>query len=189
MLSRVVRRQVHRPTKPTRVVRSYSVQAEPRKERILVTGALGQIGSELIRELKKRGHFVIATDIRPPPRQVADQWGADTPFRYLDVALEHDLRKLLVEYKATMIVHLSAKLSAVAERDPASSFSVNVRAVENVLEAARHYGLRVFSPSSIAAFGPSTPNLGELVGDFTVQRPVNVYGVSKVYLEVCFFCC
>jgi nucleoside-diphosphate-sugar epimerase len=156
------------------------------KERVLITGALGQIGSELAGELKKRGHFVIATDVRPPPPALAEKFGRETPFHYLDVSSAEDLRRLVVEERATMILHLSAKLSATAEKDPGGSFGVNVRAVENVLETARHYGLKVYAPSSIAAFGPSTPNLHSVVDDITIQRPLNVYGVSKVYLEVRF---
>lgn len=164
--------------------RQATTAAKP-KERILITGALGQIGSELAGELKKRGHFIIATDVRPPPAALADKFGTkETPFHYLDVSSAEDLRRLVVEERATMILHLSAKLSATAERDPGGSFGVNVRAVENVLETARHYGLKVYAPSSIAAFGPSTPNLHSIVDDVTIQRPLNVYGVSKVYLEV-----
>lgn len=166
--------------------RAASTVAKPTKERVLITGALGQIGSELAGELKKRGHFVIATDVRPPPAPLAEKFGKETPFHYLDVSSAEDLRRLVVEERATMILHLSAKLSATAERDPGNSFGVNVRAVENVLETARHYGLKVYAPSSIAAFGPTTPNLHNTVDDITIQRPLNVYGVSKVYLEVCF---
>jgi len=173
-----------RRTTTTTPQRSYATKSK-RPERILVTGALGQIGSELIPELKKRGHYCIASDIRPPPEDLKAKWG-DTPFRYLDVSNNDTLRSLVVEHSATMILHLSAKLSATAERDPGNSFGVNVRAVENVLEAARQLNLRVYAPSSIAAFGPTTPNLNKLVEDITIQRPQNIYGVAKVYLEVPF---
>jgi threonine 3-dehydrogenase len=102
---------------------------------------------------------------------------------------EKDLRSIVVEERATMILHLSAKLSKVAEMNPGGAFGVNVRSVENVFEVARHYGLRVYSPSSIAAFGPTTPNLSQIVDDVTIQRPLNVYGVAKVYMEVRFLTC
>lgn len=148
-----------------------------------MTGSLGQIGSELIGELRQRGHEVVATDVRPAPDDFRRKY-PDVKFRYLDVADEKDLRSIVVEERASMIVHLSAKLSKVAEMNPGAAFGVNVRSVENVFEVARAYGLRVYAPSSIAAFGPTTPNLAKMVDDLTIQRPLNVYGVAKVYLEV-----
>jgi threonine 3-dehydrogenase len=166
--------------------RGYALNAEKTKnpERVLVTGSLGQIGAELTLMLSQRGHKVLATDVRPPPAELAHKFGSAIGFRYLDVSSDSDIRKLVVENRITSIIHLSAKLSATAERDPGNSFGVNTRGVENVLEIGRQYGLKVYAPSSIAAFGPATPNLDTLVADVTIQRPLNVYGVAKLYLEV-----
>lgn len=157
-------------------------QKATRPERILVTGCLGQIGTELIPSLKNRGHTVIATDIRPLPKDMEKNFEG-VEYRYLDASEEKDLKRIVIENKITSIIHMAAKLSAVSERDPGSSFVVNSRSVENVLEVSRHFKLRVFAPSSIAAFGPATPNLSTIVDDVTIQRPLNVYGVSKLYLE------
>ena len=166
--------------------KNYSTMSEKTNhpERILVTGSLGQIGAELTLMLSKRGHSVLATDVRPPPAELAHKFGSAIGFRYLDVSSDSDIRKLVVENRITSILHLSAKLSATAEKDPGNSFGVNTRGVENVFEIGRQYGLRVYAPSSIAAFGPATPNLDKIVADVTIQRPLNVYGVSKLYLEV-----
>lgn len=151
-------------------------------ERILVTGSLGQIGTELIPLLRNRGHHIVATDIRPLPKTMEDSFNG-VEYRYLDASDDKDLRRIVVENKITSIIHMAAKLSAVSERDPGNSFGVNTRGVENVLEVSKQFNLRVFAPSSIAAFGPATPNLHKIVDDVTIQRPLNVYGVSKLYLE------
>lgn len=153
-------------------------------ETFLVTGCLGQIGSELIPLLNKRGHKVIATDIRPMPSDIKEKFTNDVKFCFVDVTDERELRRAVIENDITYIVHLAAKLSAVAERNPGASYSVNSHSVENVFELARQFNLKVFIPSSIAAFGPSTPNLNKIVDDVTIQRPLNIYGVSKVYTEM-----
>lgn len=155
----------------------------PKPEKFLVTGCLGQIGSELIPLLSNRGHKVVATDIRPIPSSLKEKFTGNVKYCYADVADENDLRRIVVENDITYVVHLAAKLSAVAEKNPGGSFAVNTRSVENVLELARQFKLKVYMPSSIAAFGPSTPNLNKIVDDVTIQRPLNVYGVSKVYME------
>lgn len=171
--------------KTSGVRRNYALNAEKTNhpERILVTGSLGQIGAELTLMLSGRGHSVLATDVRPPPAELAHKFGSAIGFRYLDVSSDSDIRRLVVEHRINSIIHLSAKLSATAERDPGNAFGVNTRGVENVLEIGRQYGLKVYAPSSIAAFGPTTPNLDKLVADVTIQRPLNVYGVAKLYLE------
>jgi len=92
------------------------------------------------------------------------------------------LRKMVVEESVTWIVHLSSVLSATGERNLKLAMDLNVRGIENVLEVAKEYNLRVFAPSSIAAFGPSTPQ--QNTPDNVPMRPTTIYGVSKVYLEL-----
>lgn len=148
--------------------------------RILVTGAGGQIGSELVPELRERygRSNVLATDIRPPPLDRLE----DGPFQLLDATDPIALGAAAVRFHADTIFHLAAILSAVGERDPKLAYQVNMGAVQAVLEVARDQGARVFAPSSIAAFGPETPHDG--TPQDTIQRPTTIYGVTKVAGEL-----
>jgi len=80
------------------------------------------------------------------------------------------------------VIHLSSILSASGEKDPQRAIELNVNGIQNILEVARKHGLKVYSPSSIAAFGTTTPRVQ--TPDITIQRPNTIYGVSKVYLEL-----
>lgn len=148
---------------------------------ILVTGALGQIGSELVPALRERygaGH-VIATDLKllPPGSATALQ-----PYDHLDCTEAHQLHEAVRRYDVGTIYHLAALLSASAEAAPQLAWSVNMSGLYNVLEVARAYGCQVFFPSSIGAFGPSTPR--DATPQVTVQRPTTIYGVTKVSGEL-----
>jgi nucleoside-diphosphate-sugar epimerase len=146
--------------------------------RILVTGAAGQVGTELVPALRARfgADAVLATDIRPTG---ADE---DGPFRVLD-ALDADAVAAAVDaHRADTIYHLAALLSATAERDPLRAYHINMQTLLNVLEIARARGLAVFSPSSIAAFGPDTPP--DPAPQDTIQRPTSMYGITKVAGEL-----
>ena len=124
-------------------------------ERILVTGALGQIGSELVPALRE--HFgadrVVASDLRIMPRQQAGRG----PYEHLDCTQPQQILDVVRRHEIGTIYHLAALLSAVAEEKPHVAWSINMGGLYNVLEAARQYECRVFFPSSIGAFGPSTP--------------------------------
>ena len=123
---------------------------------ILVTGALGQIGSELVPALRERygADRVIATDLKVlPPGKAA----ALAPYGHLDCTEAHQLHEAVRRYDVGTIYHLAALLSASAEAAPQLAWSVNMSGLYNVLEVAREYGCQVFFPSSIGAFGPSTP--------------------------------
>lgn len=151
---------------------------KPRK--VLVTGSTGQIGCELVPFLRQRygsPNSVIATDIKVAPAELEGG-----PFAYLDVTDVNAIHKLVVENKVDTIVHLASLLSAVGERNPQLAMKVNSRGSENVFEVAAAHDLRVFVPSTIAVFGPTTPR--DDTPDLTVLRPTTMYGTTKVYMEL-----
>jgi nucleoside-diphosphate-sugar epimerase len=148
---------------------------------ILVTGALGQIGTELVPALRARygAARVIATDLKVlPPAGAA----ALAPYGHLDCTEAHQLHEAVRRYDVGTIYHLAALLSATAEAAPQLAWSVNMSGLYNVLEVAREYGCKVFFPSSIGAFGPSTPR--DDTPQVTMQRPTTIYGVTKVAGEL-----
>lgn len=150
--------------------------------RILITGAAGQIGSELTRYLRQKygAEQVIATDIRAANET---DLGDDGPYYPLDVRDGDALMSLVKEHDVEMIYHLAALLSAVAEAHPWRAWDININGALRVLEVVRELGgIKVFIPSSIAAFGPSTP-LDHTPQD-TIQRPTSMYGVTKVVMEL-----
>ena len=149
---------------------------------ILVTGANGQIGSELTGALRARHgpDQVVASALRPPPPESVFSPG---PFEILDVTDRSAVDGLIRRRRIDTVYHLAALLSAVSERDPQQAWTVNMGGLYNVLEAARAHGVRqIFWPSSIAAFGPETPR-DETPQD-TVMRPTTIYGVAKVAGEL-----
>ncbi|MEI7896208.1 MAG: NAD-dependent epimerase/dehydratase family protein [bacterium] len=147
------------------------------KEKILVIGCSGQIGSELTLELRRiYGETnVIATDIRPAPPEVA----GTGPFEILDVLDSSKLQLILEHEKVTQVYHLAAILSGNAEKRPLASWDINMRSLMNVLELARELKLhKIFWPSSIAVFGPTTPRID--TPQYTIMEPNTVYGISKL---------
>lgn len=150
-------------------------------KRILVTGALGQIGSELVPALRERygNDAVIASDVRVIRLDVAQTNG---PFEYIDVTHAREIQDVVRRYNIDTIFHLASLLSAVAEEKPHMAWSVNMGGLYRVLEVARQLQCSVFFPSSIGAFGPGTPKI-ETPQD-TIQRPTTMYGVTKVSGEL-----
>lgn len=146
-------------------------------ERIMITGALGQIGSELVGKMRSiyGNDNVLATDIR----QYSDQSG---PFEILDVTDAQRMHDLAKDFGADTMVHMAALLSATAEEKPLLAWNLNMGGLVNALEASRELGMQFFTPSSIGAFGPSTPKKN--TPQDTLQRPTTMYGVNKVAGEL-----
>jgi len=150
-------------------------------KRILITGAAGQIGSELALALRAKygAANVLVTDVVEPAGPLA----GPGPFETLDVTDRGALGGLIRNFRADTVYHLAALLSATGEKNPQKAWDININGLYNVLEAAREHGLtRVFSPSSIAVFGPATPR--ENTPQDTVLDPRTVYGVTKVAGEM-----
>ena len=150
--------------------------------RILVTGALGQIGSELTEELRKRygRENVIASDIRSDESSPLVTGGSWTE---LDVTDAEAVEKVIIENRIDSVFHMAAILSATGEKNPQLCWRVNMDGTLNILEAARKNDLtRIIIPSSIAAFGPETPR--ENTPQETILRPRTMYGVTKVSGEL-----
>jgi len=147
--------------------------------RIVVTGAAGQIGTEIVSALRERygADSVLATDIRIPDARASDE-----PFALVDVTIGDSLDAAVARHRADTIFHLAAILSAVGEQRPQKTYEVNIGGLFNVLEVARARGCAVFTPSSIAAFGPGTPD--DPAPQDTIQRPTTMYGVTKVAGEL-----
>ncbi|XP_004915001.2 L-threonine 3-dehydrogenase, mitochondrial isoform X1 [Xenopus tropicalis] len=148
--------------------------------RVLITGGLGQLGVGLAKLLRKRygKNNVILSDIRKPPDSVF----YSGPFIYSDILDYKNLREIVVNNRITWLIHYSALLSAVGEANVPLARAVNITGLHNILDIAAEHGLRLFVPSTIGAFGPTSPR--NPTPDLCVQRPRTIYGVSKVHAEL-----
>ncbi len=147
-------------------------------EKILVIGASGQIGSELVPELRKiyGNDNVFASDLREPPADVK----AQGPWAIIDVMDTKRLIHYVIRHKITQIYHLAAVLSGNAEKIPLQAWHINMESLMNIIDLAKEVPeiKRVFWPSSIAVFGPSTPKNN--TPQQTIAEPNTVYGISKL---------
>lgn len=151
-------------------------------KKIMVTGAAGQIGTELIKTLRKNlgSENVLATDIQAPPSLEINDSG---PFELLDVTQRKDIDRIVRAHGIDIIYHMAAILSATGEKKPQLAWDVNMTGTHNILEVAREHRMsRLFIPSSIAAFGPETPR--QNTPQETVLRPKTMYGITKVAGEL-----
>lgn len=152
-----------------------------KKRRILITGAAGQIGSELTGFLAERygKDNIVASDLAGEQPKTLSAAGA---YLLLDVTQADQVRQAVLQHQIDTIIHLAALLSATGERNPAQAWEVNMNGTVNVVEVARENECTLFVPSSIAAFGPGTPR--RHTPQDTLQRPTSMYGVTKVAGEL-----
>jgi nucleoside-diphosphate-sugar epimerase len=140
---------------------------------ILVTGACGQIGTELVLALRKIYNNVIASDLNDATGDLKDG-----PFERLDVLHKPGLNDLVKKHNVTQIYHLAAILSATGEKNPEFAWRVNMKGLRNILDVSIENNLKkVFFPSTIAVFGPTTPKVN--TPQYTVMEPNTIYGISK----------
>lgn len=142
------------------------------KEKILVLGSGGQIGTELVAELRKLfgAENVVSSDIKKTGTE-------NGPFEIIDVLDFNAIHKVVNKFNVTEIYLLAALLSATAEQKPKLGWKLNMEGLFNVLDIAVEKNLKVFWPSSIAAFGPTTPK--QNTPQTTIMEPSTVYGISK----------
>jgi len=147
------------------------------KDKILVIGASGQIGSELVIELRNYygSSNVIAADIKIPIYDVMESG----PFELLDVLNRKQLRKVLEKHSINQVYLLAALLSATAEQHPEAAWKLNIDGLLNLLSLCKSNNIaKVFWPSTIAVFGPGTPK--DNTPQNTIMDPNTVYGISKL---------
>ncbi len=145
-------------------------------QKTLVIGAGGQIGTELVAELRRRKGVenVIASDIKEEPSAAL----ADGPYVAMDVLDRQQVRTYIIDNGIKEVYLLAAMLSATAEKHPDFAWKLNMESLFTILDLAKEgYVEKIFWPSSIAVFGPTTPRVN--TPQYTVMEPSTVYGISK----------
>lgn len=149
--------------------------------KILITGALGQIGSELTLALRKKygGDNVIASDVRVKATKEIESTG---PFEVIDVTKIDSIRQVIIKHDIDTVFHMAAILSAVGEKDPNLCWNVNMNGTMNMLDLGVKFELfRIIIPSSMAVWGEGVPKRN--VPQDSVLKPTSMYGVTKVAAE------
>ncbi len=147
------------------------------KEKILVTGASGQIGSELFPALQAKygRENIVSLDLK-------NMSNSDDMLYNFDVMDTYNLEKLFLKQNITTVYHLVALLSATGEKDPNLAWHLNMESLKNILDLCVKYKSKLFWPSSIAAFGPTTPR--HSTQQHTIMEPTTMYGVTKLAGEL-----
>ncbi len=161
----------------------YKIELYIMKERILILGACGQIGTELTQKLRSiyGNDAVIASDIRESASGIMDLG----PFEILDASNKEAILKVVQNYQVTQVYLLAAMLSATAEKYPDKAWHLNMTSILTVLDLAKENHIKqIYWPSSIAVFGPTTPKRN--TRQKTIMEPATVYGISKLSGE--FWC-
>ncbi|XP_037068115.1 L-threonine 3-dehydrogenase, mitochondrial-like isoform X2 [Pollicipes pollicipes] len=160
--------------------RGEHTQAQEDPPRILITGGLGQLGTGLAKLMRARygRENVILSDIIKPEKEIVESG----PYVFADILDFKNLQEIVVTYRIDWLVHFSALLSAVGEDNVPLAIRVNIEGLHNVMELAKQYKLKIFVPSTIGAFGPTSPR--NPTPNLTIQRPETIYGVSKVHAEL-----
>jgi nucleoside-diphosphate-sugar epimerase len=156
--------------------------AKKEMKRLLVTGAVGQIGSELTLALREKfgNDNVVACGRKTKPSQELLDSG---PFEYIDITNKESVENVVKKYDVDTFYNMAAILSAVGEEKPLLCWNVNINGLYNIIEVAHEYDMtRVFVPSSIAVFGPETPRKN--TPQETILKPKTMYGVTKVAGEL-----
>ena len=160
---------------------SRNVLLEGLMKNILIIGSLGQLGSEIAMECRRRygSDHVVLTDIRDDVNKELIGGG---PFYKVDAHDGATINEIVKKHKIDTIYHLAALLSARAEQNPLVAWDLNMNGLIATLEVAKENRCAVFTPSSIGAFGPTTPK--QFTPQDTIQRPTSIYGVTKVAGEL-----
>ncbi len=171
----------NKPSLVANVLRKISSSAITNVPKVLITGGLGQLGCGLAHLLAKKfgNENVIISDINRPSKAF---YKSGIQYVYADVLDLNALKTIVADKQIDWIVHFSALLSAVGEKNVPLALRINVDGMQNVLELSRHFKLKVFIPSTIGAFGPTSPR--DPTPDLCIQRPKTIYGVTKVYAEL-----
>jgi nucleoside-diphosphate-sugar epimerase len=159
-----------------------SKMSKGKMSKILVTGACGQIGTELTMALRERygSENIIATGHKTEPCSALCDSG---PFAFIDVIQRETVEEIVDKYNIDTIYHMAAILSAAGEQNPQLAWDVNINGLYNILEITREHEMtRIFCPSSIAVFGPETPQRN--TPQETIMRPKTMYGTTKVAGEL-----
>lgn len=146
-------------------------------EKILILGSCGQVGTELVENLQNiyGANNVVASDIRNSDNPVFKE----SEFEILDVLDHQRIKEIFTKHKPTVVYHLAALLSATAEANPKFGWDLNMNGLFSIFDACLEHGVkRVFWPSSIAVFGPTSPKVN--TPQTTILEPNTIYGISKL---------
>ncbi|MBW6515310.1 MAG: L-threonine 3-dehydrogenase [Candidatus Cloacimonetes bacterium] len=149
-------------------------------KKILVIGSAGQIGSELVPELRRiyGTNNVVASDIQQNPPEIL----LNGPYEIIDCLDAEKIKTVIKHNDIDTVYNLAALLSSIGERNPQLSWKINIGGLMNLLELATEFKFALFTPSSIGAFGPTTPH--DNTPQDTIMRPTSMYGVTKVAGEL-----